>query len=69
MYYDSTDVLDLIIKSDKYVYGYSDECPNIKEYVKAWAFMYNYSDTSPDEFYKNAEAGNYDFLTMSITRD
>ena len=64
VYYDSADVSDLIIKSDKYVYGYSDKFPDIREYVKAWAFMYGYDNTAPNEFYKNSEAGNYDFLTM-----
>lgn len=64
VYYDSIDVGDLIIKSDKYVYGYSDECPDIKEYVKAWAFMYDYDNTAPNKFYENSEAGNYDFLTI-----
>lgn len=63
-YYDSVDVSDLIINSDKYVYGYSDECPDVKEYVKAWAFMYNYDNTVPNKFYENSEAGNYDFLTI-----
>lgn len=64
VYYDSIDVGDLIVKSDKYVYRYSDKCPDVKEYVKAWAFMYGYDNTVPNKFYENSEAGNYDFLTM-----